>query len=56
MGGVIKCVCVTDAPIGVIDVKVDTQECGLGENVADLRFELGVKSSAEQSSYALIET
>jgi hypothetical protein len=46
---------VTDAPISVIDVKVDTQDCALGENVADLRFELGVKSSAEQSSHALIE-
>ena len=27
-----------------IVVKVDTQVCGLGEDVADLRFELGVKS------------
>jgi hypothetical protein len=36
VGGVIKCVCVTDAPIGVIDVKVDTQDCGLGENVPTL--------------------
>ena len=26
----------------VIDVKVDTQDRGLGEGVADLRFELGV--------------
>ncbi len=36
---------------GVIDAKVDTQDCGLGEHVADLTFELEVKSSAEQSSH-----
>ena len=24
----------------VIDVKVDTQDCGLGEDVTDLRFDL----------------
>ena len=28
------------------DVKVDTQGRGLGEDVVDLRFDLGVKSSA----------
>ncbi len=27
---------------GVIDVEVDTQDRGLGEDVTDLRFELGV--------------
>ena len=31
---------------GAIEVKVDAQGRGLGEDVADLRFELGVKSSA----------
>ena len=30
---------------GVIDVKVDTQGRGLGEDVADLRFEQGVKGT-----------
>jgi hypothetical protein len=34
-----------------MDVKVDTQDCGLGEDVADLRFELGlgVKISATEA-------
>jgi hypothetical protein len=31
-----------------IEVKVDAQGHGLGEDVADLRFELGVKSSAAE--------
>ena len=34
---------------GAIDVKVDTQGCGLGEDVADLRVELGVKRSAAEA-------
>ena len=33
---------------GAIEVKVDAQGRGLGEDVADLRFELGVKSSAAE--------
>ncbi len=31
-----------------IEVKVDAQGHGLGEDVADLRFEMGVKSSAAE--------
>jgi hypothetical protein len=37
-----------------IDVKVDTQGCGLGEDVSDLRFELGVESSAAETKVFLI--
>ncbi len=43
--------------IGSIDVKVDTRGCGLGEEVADLRFdsmELGVKSSAAEAHLVLV--
>ena len=29
----------------VIDIKIYTQCCSLGEDVTDLRFDLGVKSS-----------
>jgi hypothetical protein len=35
-----------------MDVKVDVQGCGLGEDVADLRLELGVKNSAAGESVA----
>ena len=38
---------------GAIDVEVDTQGCGLGEDVADLRFELGVKSRAAEVEVVL---
>ena len=43
----------------VIDVKVDTQDCGLVlvrmfDNVTDLRFELGVKSSAAEAELVLV--
>ena len=41
----------------VIDVKVDTKGCGLGEDVADLRFELGVdsvESSAAETELVLV--
>lgn len=33
--------------MSVIDVKVDPYGCDLGENVADLSFELEVKSSQD---------
>ena len=36
-----ECVCVSYR--STIDVQVDTKGCVLGEDVADLRFELGVK-------------
>ena len=49
------CVTVHEAIMrSVIDAKVDTQGCGLGENVADLRFELGVKSSAAEAELVLV--
>jgi hypothetical protein len=31
----------------VIDVKVDTQGCGLDEDVVNLRFEVGVEANLE---------
>jgi hypothetical protein len=37
-----------------IDVKVDTQGCVLGEDIADLRFELGVTSSAAKVELVLV--
>jgi hypothetical protein len=37
-----------------IDVKVDEQNCGLGEDVPDLRFELGVERSAEEVELVLV--
>ncbi len=39
---------------GVIDVKVDTQGCSLGEDVADLRFELGAESSAAEAEQSCL--
>ena len=30
--------------MNVIDVKVDTQDCALGEDVVDIRFELAVEA------------
>ena len=38
----------------VINAKVDTQGCGLGEDVAELRFELGVKISAAEAELVLV--
>ena len=38
----------------VINVKIDTQGCGLGEDVADLRFELGVESSAVETELVVV--
>jgi hypothetical protein len=35
-------------------VEVDTQGCGLGEDVADLRFELGVKSRGAEAELVLV--
>ena len=37
-----------------IDVKVDTYGCGLGEDVANLRFELGVENSAVETEQVLV--
>jgi hypothetical protein len=37
-----------------VDVKVDTQGCGLGEDVADLRFELGEKSKVVEAELVLV--
>ena len=37
-----------------IDVQVDTKGCVLGEDVADLRFELGVKSSEAKAELVLV--
>ena len=34
-------------------VKVDIQACGLSEDVADLRFELGMKSSVVEAELVL---
>ncbi len=48
MSGMGECVRVA------IDVKVDTQGCGLGEDIADLRFELGVTSSAAEAELVLV--
>ena len=49
------CVTVHEAIMrSAIDAKVDTQGCGLGENVADLRFELGVKRSAAEAELVLV--
>ncbi len=39
-----ECVCCS-----CVDVKVDTSGCDLGEDVANLRFELGVESSAMET-------
>ncbi len=39
---------------GAIDIKVDTQGRGLGEDVADLRFEQEVKGSAAEAELGLI--
>ena len=36
------------------DVEVDTQCSGRGEDVADLRFELGVKGSAAEAELVLV--
>ena len=35
------------------NIKVETQGCGLGENVADLRFDLGVKRSTVEVELVL---
>ena len=35
------------------NIKVDTQGCGLGENVADLRFDPGVKRSTVEVELVL---
>jgi hypothetical protein len=49
------CVTVREAIMrSAIDAKVHTQGCGLGEKVADLRFELGVKSSAAEAELVLV--
>ena len=40
--------------IGAINIKVYTQGCGLGEDVANLRFELGVESSAAETELVLV--
>jgi hypothetical protein len=40
---------------GATDAKVDTQGCGPCEDVADLEFELGVKSSAAEAEMVLID-
>ncbi len=47
------CVCVA---IGASsdDVKVDIQDYDLGEDVADLRFELGVESSTTEAELVLV--
>ncbi len=37
---------------GAVDVKVDTQCSGLGEDVADLRFELGVNGIEAEAQLA----
>ena len=39
---------------GAIDVKVDTLDRGIGEDVADLRFELGVKGSSASAELVLL--
>ena len=39
---------------GAVDVKVDAQCSDLGEDVADLRFELGVKDSAAEAELVLV--
>ena len=55
MSGKGVCVTVREAIMrSAIDAKVDTQGCGLGENVADLRFELGVKRSAAEAELVLV--
>ena len=47
------CVCVvTGASSG--DVKVDIQGCDLGEDVADLRFELVVEISTTEAELVLV--
>ena len=46
--------CARELYRGAIDVKVDTQGCGLGENAADLGFELGVKSRETSSASRLV--
>ncbi len=35
---------------GAVDVKVDMQCSGLGEDVTNLKFELGVKGSAAEAN------
>ena len=51
MGGVSVCEC---RDRGAIDVKVDTLDRGIGEDVADLRFELGVKGSSASAELVLL--
>ncbi len=50
VGGVSVCTC---RDRGAVDVKVDTQCSGLGEDVANLIFELGVKGSAAEAELVL---
>jgi hypothetical protein len=51
MRGVCVCTC---RDRGAVDVKVDAQWSGLGEDVADLRFELGVNGSAEEAQLVML--
>ena len=49
-GGV--CVCEYIGASSIL--RFDTQGCGLGENVTDLRFELVVKCSAAEAELVLV--
>ena len=51
MGGVCVCKC---RDRGTVDVKVYIQWSGLGEDVADLRFELGVNGSAAEALLVML--
>jgi hypothetical protein len=51
MGGVCVCTC---RDRGAVDVKVYIQWSGLGEDVADLRFELGVNGSAAEALLVML--
>ena len=46
--------CVCEAVGGVIDVEVDTEGSGRGEDVANLRFEIGVESNSVEMEQGLV--
>ena len=47
-----ECIHLNRTDRGVIDVKVNMQGCVLVENVADLKFELGVKSNTVKRNWS----
>ena len=46
--------CVCEAVGGVIDVEVDTEGSGRGEDVVNLKFEIGVESNSFEMEQVLV--